>query len=138
MNVNINITTNQYDEHAKIDTINMSATGTMYEKNNDIYVVYKEKEDDKETTNTIKISKDEINIKKFGDINSSMHFKKNETDFVKYRTSQGLFIIENQTTFLSIDKSDLSKIKIVIDYKIKIMDFFNGRNKIEILISKDI
>lgn len=136
MNVEIKINTKQYDDNGKQDSISMKAIGTMYEKNNDIYIVYKEKEEGQETTSTIKISKDEVNIKKFGNINSTMSFKNGKTDLVRYKTVQGLFIIENTTNDLIIDTSSDKLIKIGIDYNIKIMDLFKGRNKISIDIKK--
>lgn len=135
MNVKINIETVQYDENKNKDLMSINAEGTMYEKNNDTYIVYKEKEDGLEITNTIKVSKDEITIKKFGSTNSTMKFKKGETDLVKYRTVHGLFIIENSTKELQIS-IDKDNIKIKIEYNIKVMDLFNGTNEITINIRK--
>lgn len=136
MNVNINIETKQYDENKNTDVISTKVQGTMYEKNDTIYIVYKEKEGNLETTNTIKVSKDEISIKKFGSINSTMKFKVGETDKVRYKTQQGLFIIENTTKKLEINiNADL--IDIQIDYNIKIMELFEGRNIISIKVLKN-
>lgn len=136
LNVSINIQTKQYDENKNIDVININQKGTMYEKNGNIYIVYKEKEGELETTNTIKINQDEISIKKFGSINSTMRFKVGETDKVRYKTLQGLFIIENTTKKLNVDiKSDT--IDIEIDYNIKIMELFEGRNVITIKVLKN-
>lgn len=136
MNVKISIKTKQYDENGNKDTINVIAEGTMYEKGIDTYIVYKEKEGELEVTNTIKISKDEVIIKKFGSTNSTMKFKKGECDVVKYRTLQGLFLIENNTKDLIINM-DNGNIKIRIDYDIKIMDLFKGRNEITIDVIKN-
>ena len=66
MNVKINISTIQYDEHSKIDTININTVGTLHEKNGDTYLMYKEKNEDVEVTTSIKISKELIAIKRFG------------------------------------------------------------------------
>ena len=52
----------------------------------------------------------------------------------KYRTTQGLFIIETKTNKLIIDKSEKKYIKLNIDYNINILDLFKGKNKINILI----
>lgn len=135
MNVKINIDTIQYDENGNKDVISVEAEGTLYEKNNDIYIIYKEKEEELEVTNTVKVSKDEISIKKFGSTNSTMKFKTGETDLVKYRTSHGLFIIENTTKDLKIDINQ-DNIKIKIEYNIKVMDLFSGRNEITINVRK--
>ena len=134
MNVKINIVTKQYDQKGNTDTIKLNTVGDLYYKNNDIYVVYKEEEDGNKTTSTIKISENEVSIKRFGNTNSNMNFKKNGVNETKYRTPQGLFIIETKTKELKIDKNEEKCIKLDIDYNIKIMDLFKGRNKMNILI----
>lgn len=134
MNGKVSITTKQYDESGKVDTINLSTFADVYYKNNDIYVVYKENEDGNKTTSTIKISENEINIKRFGDTNSTMNFKKSSIYETKYRTPQGLFIIETNTKELKIDKNKKKCIKVEIEYDIKIMELFKGRNKINIIV----
>jgi uncharacterized beta-barrel protein YwiB (DUF1934 family) len=134
MNAKINIVTKQYDEKGNIDTIKLNTVGDLYYKNNDIYVVYKEDEDGNKTTSTIKISENEVSIKRFGNTNSNMSFKKNSINETKYRTPQGLFIIETKTRELKIDRNEEKCIKLDIDYNIKIMDLFKGRNKMNILV----
>lgn len=134
MNAKINIVTKQYDEKGNTDTIKLNTVGELYYKNNDIYVVYKEDEDGNKTTSTIKISENEVSIKRFGNTNSNMSFKKNAVNETKYRTPQGLFIIETKTRELKIDKNEEKCIKLDIDYNIKIMDLFKGRNKMNILV----
>jgi len=134
MNAKINIVTKQYDEKGNTDTIKLNTVGDLYYKNNDIYVVYKEDEDGNKTTSTIKISENEVSIKRFGNTNSNMSFKKDGVNETKYRTPQGLFIIETKTRELKIDKNEEKCIKLDIDYNIKIMDLFKGRNKMNILV----
>ncbi|HSQ88495.1 DUF1934 domain-containing protein [Romboutsia sp.] len=134
MNAKVNIVTKQYDENGKLDIIKLNTTADVYYKNNDIYVVYKEEEEGNKTTSTIKISENEVSIKRFGNTNSNMSFKKDNIDEIKYRTPQGLFIIETKTTKLKIDKNEEKCIKLDIDYDIKIMDLFKGKNKINILV----
>jgi len=134
MNAKINIVTKQYDEKGNTDTIKLNTVGELYYKNNDIYVVYKEDEDGNKTTSTIKISENEVSIKRFGNTNSNMSFKKDGVNETKYRTPQGLFIIETKTRELKIDKNEEKCIKLDIDYNIKIMDLFKGRNKMNILV----
>ena len=134
MNAKINIITKKYDEKGNTDTIKLNTVGDLYYKNNDIYVVYKEEEDGNKTTSTIKISENEVSIKRFGNTNSNMSFKKNSVNETKYRTPQGLFIIETKTRELKIDRNEKKCIKLDIDYNIKIMDLFKGRNKMNILV----
>lgn len=134
MKANVNIITKQYDEHSNIDTIKLDVVGEIYNKNNDIYVVYKQIEDGQTTTSTIKICQDEVSIKQFGVSNSTMIFKEGSNSLTKYRTPQGMLIIETDTKKLTIDKDGENCIKISINYDIKIMDIFQGRNEISILI----
>ena len=72
MDVKINIRTNQYDDNGYVDTINLDTIANLYNKNNDIYIVYKEEIEGLKTTTTIKISDNEVSIKRFGNTNSNM------------------------------------------------------------------
>lgn len=132
MDVKINISTTQYDEHSKVDTININTIGTLHKKNNDTYLMYKENNEGVEVTTSIKISKNNITIKRFGESNSTMFFEKDKNHTAKYRTPYGLFNIETYTKYLNINLDDNNPIKIDLDYDIKVNDIFSGRNKIEI------
>ena len=134
----IKISTKQYNENNNTDTMQVSAIGKIFEKKNDIYVVYEEIEDGQKITNTIKISDKEVSIKKFGNVNSLMVFKEGYKHETKYRTNQGLFIIETETNKLTIDKNENNYIKLNIEYNINILDLFKGRNEINILIEYNI
>lgn len=131
MDVKINITTDQYDEHSKIDTININSIGTLHEKNNGTYLMYKENHDGVEITTSIKIYENELTIKRFGDSNSTMVFGKDKKYTSKYMTPYGLFNIDTYTKYLNI-KRDSNNLKIELDYDIKVNDIFDGRNKIKI------
>lgn len=134
MEVKINIHTIQYNEYGERNDIKVKATGTLYEKKDNTYVVYKEKEDGKETTTSIKIESDKVTIKRFGEINSTMVFKLNQTINSNYATPQGIFVVETKTTKLNIqNKKDII---IDIDYNIEITEMFTGRNIIKINIYK--
>lgn len=134
MEVKINIHTIQYNEYGERNDIKVKATGTLYEKKDNTYVVYKEKEDGKETTTSIKIESDKVTIKRFGEINSTMVFKLNETINSNYATPQGMFVVETKTTKLNIQNKE----DIIIDiyYNIEITEMFRGRNIIKINIYK--
>ena len=94
MDVKININTIQYDEHSKIDNINVNTVGTLHEKNNCIYLMYKESHEGVEVTTSIKIDGEEMTIKRFGASNSTMVFEKGKVNTTNYRTPYGLFNIE--------------------------------------------
>ncbi len=134
MEVKVNIHTIQYNEYGEKNEIKVNATGTLYEKNDNTYVVYKEKENDIETTTSIKIENQRVTIKRFGEINSTMIFRENQTINSNYATPQGMFIVETKTNKLNINMGE--NINIVVDYTIEIKDMFRGRNKIKICICK--
>ena len=135
MEVKINIHTIQYNEYGERNDIKVKATGTLYEKKDNTYVVYKEKEDGKETTTSIKIESDKVTIKRFGEINSTMTFRSNHTSNSNYTTPQGMFIVEMETKKLNIENNK-ENINIDIDYNIEITEMFKGRNIIKINIYK--
>ena len=138
MEAKVKILTKQYDEVRNIDNIEVNAIGKIFEKNKDIYVVYEETEEGQKVTTTLKISDEEVSIKKYGNINSLMVFKENYKHLTKYRTNQGLFIIETITNKLVVDKNEKNYIKLNIEYNINILDLFKGRNEINILIDYNI
>ena len=138
MEAKVKILTNQYDDVRNIDNIEVNAIGKIFEKNKDIYVVYEETEEGQKVTTTLKISDEEVSIKKYGNINSLMVFKENYKHLTKYRTNQGLFIIETITNKLVVDKNEKNYIKLNIEYNINILDLFKGRNEINILIDYNI
>ena len=135
MEVKINIHTIQYNEYGEKNDIIAKATGTLHEKRDNIYVIYKETEEGKETTTSIKIENDKVTIKRFGEINSTLVFKENQIQTSNYATPQGMFIVETKTKSLDINKKG-QKINITVDYNIEIMDMFKGRNVIKISIEE--
>lgn len=134
MEVNINVKTIQFNEIGEKNVINLNTIGNLYQKRDHKYVVYKEIENNEETTTSLKIEKDKVTIKRFGALNSTLVFKIGNKDISRYMTPQGEFIIENSTKDLVI--SEGKNIKIDIDYDIKIMNMFTGRNVINIKIDE--
>lgn len=134
MEVNINVKTIQFNEIGEKNVINLNTIGNLYQKRDHKYVVYKEIENNEETTTSLKIEKDKVTIKRFGALNSTLVFKIGNKDISRYMTPQGEFIIENSTKDLVI--SEGKNIKIDIDYDIKIMNIFTGRNVINIKIDE--
>lgn len=134
MEVNINVKTIQFNEIGEKNIIKLNTIGNLYQKRDHKYVLYKEIENNEETTTSLKIEKDKVTIKRFGALNSTLVFKIGYTDISRYMTPQGEFIIENLTKNLVI--SEGKNIKIDIDYDIKIMNMFTGRNVIYIKIDE--
>ena len=91
-------------------------------------------ENNEETTTSLKIEEEQITIKRFGALDSTLRFKVGKVDISSYLTQQGAFVIENHTKELEIVEGN--DISIYIDYDIKIMDMFTGRNIIKIDIKE--
>lgn len=138
MEAKLKIITKQYDELGTIDTIEVNTIGKIFEKNKDIYLVYEESEEGQKITTTVKISDEEVSIKRFGNVNSLMVFKEKHKHLTKYKTNQGIFMIETETIKLIVDKSKKDYIKLNIEYNINILDLFKGKNEINMLIEYNI
>ena len=134
MNVNINLVTTQFNELVEENVIKSNVDGTLYQKKDHKYIIYKEIENNEETTTSLKIEEEQITIKRFGALDSTLRFKVGKVDISSYLTQQGAFVIENHTKELEIVEGN--DISIYIDYDIKIMDMFTGRNIIKIDIKE--
>ena len=55
MEVNINIVTTQFNELGEKNIIKSNATGTLYQKKDHKYIIYKEVQNGEETTTSLKI-----------------------------------------------------------------------------------
>ena len=134
MNVNINIVTTQFNELGEENVIKSNVDGTLYQKKDHKYIIYKEIENNEETTTSLKIEEEQITIKRFGALDSTLRFKVGKVDISSYLTQQGAFVIENHTKELEIVEGN--DISIYIDYDIKIMDMFTVINIIKIDIKE--
>lgn len=67
-----------------------------------------------------------------------MVFKEKHKHLTKYKTNQGIFMIETETIKLIVDKSKKDYIKLNIEYNINILDLFKGKNEINMLIEYNI
>ncbi|CEO37037.1 calycin-like domain-containing protein [[Clostridium] sordellii] len=137
IDVNISMITKQYDNLGNEDIIEVLSNGKLYEKNDGIYVIYKEELEKKSAhvTTTIKISEKEILIKRFGLVNSNMKFILDKETTTLYKTPQGIFNIKINTNKLDIKETD-KDIEIEIDYNMEILGLFKGVNIIKIKIEK--
>ena len=134
MDININIETTQFNELGEKNIIKTNSNGTLYQKKDHKYIIYKEVEDGEETTTSVKIEEDMVTIRRFRALNSTLRFKVGHVDISNYLTPQGAFVIENHTKELDIFEGE--DILIHIDYDIKIMDMFTGRDIINIEIKQ--
>lgn len=131
--VSISVKTEQLDKLGNKDSMKVVSNGKMYDKKGDTYIVYKEKlgNEEESVTTTIKISEEDLSIKRFGTINSTMVFNKSKVYTSMYHTAQGIFEIKIDTKQLSIIKNE-SSIDINIKYDINVVGLFEGHNSIKI------
>ena len=86
MNVNINIVTTQFNELGEENVIKSNVDGTLYQKKDHKYIIYKEIENNEETTTSLKIEEEQITIKRFGALDSTLRFKVGKVDISSYLT----------------------------------------------------
>ena len=136
MKYKIKINTKQYDNNGASDSISLQSEGELFDKNNELYIVYKEKDENGiSVTNTIKIGEDKVSMIKYGDKSSTMVFKQDSMHTSKYKTPYGIFLIDIKTNKLKIDRKE-NHIKVYIEYNINIQDLFEGRNEVTISLEK--
>lgn len=83
-------TEQQYDSHK--DCEEKTFQGTVCKKNENIFVIYKEKDLDTgcEISNHLKIAKDgSVSVRRMGDVQSILYFKEGKTYRTFYDTGQG-------------------------------------------------
>ncbi len=124
---------NQEGEENKIE---LSTMGSIYEKNNNIYVVYEETEISgmEGTTTTLKIEgNDKLSMKRYGSTSSQMVFEMGKRHTSDYRTPYGDFKMEVVTNQLSIDIDTQSlKGNLSINYKLSISGLIETQNQLSI------
>lgn len=91
--------------------IEVMTTGTLYEKNNALYLVYDEIMGDEETAvshNRIKIERDPlvVTITKSGAVVSVMSFSESVREKSSYETPYGSFILEINTEKIQLDERE--------------------------------
>ena len=91
---------NEEDDQEVIELI---TPGEFYKKENIYFAAYEETEISgmKGTTTTLKIGSDEVNLIRFGNVNSCLRFKKGIKDVSFYKTQYG--VIELVVKVLEID-----------------------------------
>ncbi len=112
--------------------IELTTEGTIYTKNDNMYIVYKESEISgmEGTTTSLKIEDDrKITMKRYGQTTSSLVFEKDKSNKSDYSTAYGNFEIEIMTSFLNVYiKEEKRKSKIEIKYHLVIPGFTESEN----------
>ncbi|WP_130805572.1 DUF1934 domain-containing protein [Senegalia massiliensis] len=126
----------QETEDGEKNKIELVTEGKFYEKNDSYYLLYDESEISglENSTTSLKIKQDEISMKRFGDNNSKMEFKKNYKYTTLYSTIYGNLDMEVSTQKIQVDIKE-GKGKISLKYKLLISNNIESLNTLDITIS---
>ena len=124
---------NQEGEENKIE---LSTMGSVYEKNNNVYVVYEETEISgmEGTTTTLKIEgTNRLSMQRYGNTTSKMVFEEGKRHISDYRTLYGDFKMEVVTSSLNI-KLDVEGLKgsLELHYDLSISGLVESQNLLTI------
>lgn len=130
--VKIQIKMEQIDKSGQKDSIEFITVAKLYNKNNDIYLVYEESglTGINNTTTTIKIQDRNVSIKRYGELKTLMVFEEGKTSITKYQTLQGLFNIDIITNKLDVEYLNEDTLNLYIDYNLRLDNLFDGNNKL--------
>lgn len=127
----------QMNRGEKDEQIEFITEGKYYEKNNAIYLIYKETEvlGIEGSVTTLKIKDDKVNMKRYGSVGNEMCFEKGKRVTGEYETPFGNMPMELLTNSVenSIDR-DTIKGYIHIDYDLSIRGLTDSRNKLNVEI----
>ncbi|MCH5211213.1 MAG: DUF1934 domain-containing protein [Oscillospiraceae bacterium] len=91
------IVKNKQTIDGETNVIEELAYGSLYEKNGKWYIIYKTEEDGDRISSMIKLSDNEVSIKRSGSINSMMVYKTGEKREFMYGTPYGEIAMEIET-----------------------------------------
>lgn len=123
-------------EDGEKNEIELVTQGKFYNKAGSYYLIYDESEISglENSTTSLKINNDEISMKRFGDNNSKMEFKKNYKYNTLYSTMYGNLDMEVSTQKIHVDIKD-GKGSINLKYKLIISNTTESLNTLDITIS---
>lgn len=133
--VKIQIITEQFSEENGKDRIEEFFYGTMIEKAGKTYVLYDEIQAHEEINTRIKIDDDYVSIGRSGGIKTLLRFIEDADTESLYSCIQGDFYLKIFTRKVEVDVGE-EEINIDLDYDLRIIGLFDGKNKVNIKITK--
>lgn len=111
-------------------TIKMQAVANSYEKNEFLYVIYKEQtlNDEQETSTMLKIGKDNLTLTRTGGVKQQQFFAQGRESTSEYITPYGTLQMTVKTQRLKIVTGVISQIK--IDYALYINGSWQSDNEL--------
>lgn len=115
------ITLSEPVDGSEKDRFELETLGSFYEKNGKFYIIYEETEltGFKDTTTTVKISKDAVLLTRKGGVDTRMEFELNKKRLCNYNTPYGAIPVATELSELSSslsDKGGAVKIKYSLDF----------------------
>ncbi|MCC8060038.1 MAG: DUF1934 domain-containing protein [Clostridiales bacterium] len=103
------------------DNLEMITTGDYFQKNGKHYVIYDEMMEGIEGSvrNTVKISPQEMDIRKQGAIGAHMIFAPSQKSQTRYATPMGEMLVELSTNEITLDEQEDS-LKVCVNYSLDI------------------
>jgi uncharacterized beta-barrel protein YwiB (DUF1934 family) len=119
--INLFTKSTQIDKTGDKTEIEFYAEGNYVEKNNYIYITYKESEISgmEGTTTTLKMDSNSLSILRFGTYNSKLEFRQNEKTLTNYETPYGNIPIIISTSLLEVDLRQGEKSNIHLKYSLE-------------------
>ena len=111
----------QTDKTGDKSKIEFFVESSYVEKNDYIYITYKESEISgmEGTTTTLKINTNSLSILRFGTYNSKLEFRQNEETLTNYQTPYGNIPITITTRLLEVDLRQDGKSNIHLKYSLE-------------------
>lgn len=111
------------EDYQNSESVEIMTMGKLYYKNNHIYILYDEEQEDMITKNTIKMNKDHVSVKRRGDIETDLYFEKDFPFITNYTTPFGHMEMCINTQQINVeDENDLIKVDIVYQLELNGMD----------------
>lgn len=119
------------------EQIEMVTTGSIYEKNDKLYIRYIDTalDTDTQTRTSIKINNEQVSITRFGATNTHMVFEKGVSHFAPYETPFGIFEIKTHTNDISLEKNE-TDLKLEVEYMIEIDKMSSNIARFELLATE--
>ncbi|MDD6058578.1 MAG: DUF1934 domain-containing protein [Clostridiales bacterium] len=115
----------QFAKEACDEAVELMTSAEYYHKNNKHYILYEEVSEDfrESVKNTLKLSKDILEITKRGAVNVHMLFEKGKKNVTYYYTPYGTLLIGIDTTKMELCESE-NELEVWVEYVLELNDQF--------------
>lgn len=134
--VTLKIRGKQTNNEGEQNTIELITEGKFYEKNGIYYLIYNESEISgmEGATTTLKVEKERVSMKRFGNGSSRLIFEKGKKHKTEYQTLYGEMEMEVTTKKLDVNINNTGKGSINLLYNLNISNQIQSKNELMIEI----